>query len=317
MHAVPFRVAVEIVHDWDGNARGRRHPAIIFSRADRVCGLDGGHDLALQHAQAPEAAGDDGGEGQERAERQRRDAGDRPGRWCSPAPSRRRRPSAPRRARLRSVSPVSEKVAMRNRPMASAATQAPISAPNTLAVPKPGMGVGGVQRQPLQRVAGGPHVGERDRRPRAWSPCRRRRGPVSAQPATTIEADRQPGEDVHGRGAEARVGEAVDEGGGGEERRERAGRRSRRARPVAVASRSPRPWVGDSRGMLVACSSAARTGAEQAADRHVGEEAEHDEGQQRAQVAAAGAREVAAGAAAREHHAEAEASGRRGYGRPS
>ena len=43
--------------------------------------------------------------------------------------------------RLRSVSPESEKVAMRNRPMASAASSAPISAPNTLAVPKPGMGV--------------------------------------------------------------------------------------------------------------------------------------------------------------------------------
>ena len=43
-------------------------------------------------------------------------------------------------ARLRSVSPVSEKVVMRNRPMASAAAKAPMSAPNTLAVPKPGMG---------------------------------------------------------------------------------------------------------------------------------------------------------------------------------
>ena len=38
------------------------------------------------------------------------------------------------------MSPVSEKVARRKRPMASDAAQAPSSAPNTLAVPKPGMG---------------------------------------------------------------------------------------------------------------------------------------------------------------------------------
>ena len=45
---------------------------------------------------------------------------------------------------------------------------------------------------------------------------------------------------------------------------------------------------------------------EYAADRHVGEEAEHDEGEERAQIAGAGPGEVAAGAAAGEHHAEAE-----------
>ena len=55
---------------------------------------------------------------------------------------------------------------------------------------------------------------------------------------------------------------------------------------------------------------------EDAADRHVGEEAEHDEGQQRAQVAGAGAGEVAAGAAAREHHAEAEHQAAQDVARP-
>jgi hypothetical protein len=51
---------------------------------------------------------------------------------------------------------------------------------------------------------------------------------------------------------------------------------------------------------------AARPGATNAADRHVGEQAEHDQRHERAQIAAAGARQVAARTTASEHHAEAE-----------
>ena len=47
-------------------------------------------------------------------------------------------------------------------------------------------------------------------------------------------------------------------------------------------------------------------GREDAADRHVGEQPEHDQREQRAQIPAAGARQVAARAAAGKHHAEAE-----------
>ena len=76
------------------------------------------------------------------------------------------------------------------------------------------------------------------------------------------------------------------------------------ARPAALLTRSPRlaRLEGDARRLLERGPRRRKN----APDRHVGKEAEHDEGEQRAQVAAAGAGEVAAGAAAGEHHAEAE-----------
>ena len=55
---------------------------------------------------------------------------------------------------------------------------------------------------------------------------------------------------------------------------------------------------------------------EDAPERHVGEQAEDDEREQRAQIAAAGAGQVSAGAAAGEHHAEAEHQAAQDVARP-
>ena len=88
------------------------------------------------------------------------------------------------------------------------------------------------------------------------------------------------------------------------------------ARPVGLASEVAEACVGARGATLVACSSAARSRREDAADRHVGKEAEHDEREQRAQIAAAGAGEIAAGAAAGEHHAEAEHQAAQDVARP-
>ena len=108
---------------------------------------------------------------------------------------------------------------------------------------------------------------------------------------------------MHGRSEKACVCEAVGKRGGPEQRhgKEVAGRGSESgglAQKIAEAAR----LEGDA-GRLLECGPRRR---KDSPERHVGKEAEHDEGEQRAQVAAAGAREVAAGTAAGEHHAEAE-----------
>ena len=76
------------------------------------------------------------------------------------------------------------------------------------------------------------------------------------------------------------------------------------ASPVARATRSPRLRI--SKGNAGCLLERGPQRSEHTTERRVGEQAEHHEGEQRTQIPAAGAREVATGAAAREDHAEAE-----------
>jgi hypothetical protein len=123
---------------------------------------------------------------------------------------------------------------------------------------------------------------------------------------------------MHRRAAEGGIGKAEEQGSAKDEPRcgkARRGRRGGRDRGenVTDALRLGRERVEvEARGLL---ECGARR-PEHAPDRHVGEDADEEERHQRAQVAAAGAHEVAARAAAGEHHAEAEHESAEDIARP-
>ena len=110
---------------------------------------------------------------------------------------------------------------------------------------------------------------------------------------------------MHRRVAEAKIGEAErNRRSDNEPGHDQANRAARCARECAqkVADTLAGSPETESGGVLYSCPHR----SDQPRNRHIGDDAQHDQRKQGAQVSASGTREVAAWASAGEHHADAE-----------